>query len=97
MERRSPSWDPDELLDGSAGLRVLAFHPIHIYLNSASNEPYQALKTHVSSGGQWCPQIVDEHVNEGEGAGTILAGVIDRLAAGGGARVRDVHARWASA
>src|SRR5262249_5249495 len=43
MYSPTPQWSIDAVLD-APGLRIFDFHPVHVWLNSASFDPYERLK-----------------------------------------------------
>lgn len=90
MESRDmgrPPIDP-----ASAGLQVLAFHPIHIYLNSASMDDYARLKARVSNLAKANIAEVDEVVRRGFGMRSRFLQVVRQLQARGrSTMIRDVR------
>ncbi|MFX0053160.1 MAG: hypothetical protein ACFFCW_12755 [Candidatus Hodarchaeota archaeon] len=56
----------EELLRGS-GLKVIAFHPVHIYLNSNNIERYASVKRYLID-----KKKTDTFVNKGSGIGTLF-------------------------
>ena len=74
--------DVDELLD-APGLKVLDFHPAHVFLNSTSIDAYRR----VSHG---LPDVdLAPHVQEGDGVGTVFRAVLARVA-GRACAIRDL-------
>ena len=91
MERRTPGWHLAPLLAVASGLKVLDFHPIHIYLNSADMRQYGELKKSVARLAEARQTEVDKFINPGSGAGTLFMEVVDHLAASGrSCRIRDL-------
>jgi len=92
MEMYAPraQWSVDGLLD-PPGLRIFDFHPVHVWLNSASFEPYERLKA-TRPLGEVAPEDAAALRNDdGPGARTAFLALADRLAAlGGGAKVSDL-------
>ena len=89
MYSPTPNWDTAAALD-APGLRIFDFHPVHVWLNSASFEPYERLKA-----SRPLPEVTEEHAfgfrNGGPGAMTAFLDLADALAgAGGGARIGDM-------
>ncbi|HEY8584243.1 MAG TPA: hypothetical protein VIL49_14905 [Capillimicrobium sp.] len=90
MYSPDPSWRTAAMLD-APGLRIFDFHPVHIWLNSRSFEPYERLKTEHALG-----EVTEMQANrfraQGPGTMTAFLDLADRLAGGGGggARVRDL-------
>lgn len=66
--KTSPTWSAAPLVQ-SAGLKVLTFHPVHIYLNSPSIAYYDNARPVVATGDQ---DLIDAQVFEGDGIGTIF-------------------------
>ncbi len=92
MECSDASWrlDPIQRLDG---MKILNFHPVHVFLNCPSGEAYNAYrrlggvnaKTEAAAGAL-------KHA--GPGPATMFSEVIDHLAIrGGGECIRDLAAR----
>lgn len=80
MEQVVPDWDLLRLLDDGASLAVFDFHPIHVYLNSASMQPYQALKRAAGNLAQASAETVASFVQKGAGAGTAFSGLVRHVA-----------------
>jgi hypothetical protein len=79
-ERDVPDWSFTSLLQSGPGLKVLDFHPIHVYLNSSDGDAYRRLK-------EACPhlpdasrQLVAAHRQPSSGAGTLFDEVVSHLA-----------------
>jgi hypothetical protein len=89
MYAPDPQWKIDVVLD-APGLRVFDFHPVHVWLNSASVEPYERLKA-IGPLGERTETDAARFRNSGTGTMTAFLDLADRLAAaGGGARVCDL-------
>ncbi|HWV86398.1 MAG TPA: hypothetical protein VNZ62_13200, partial [Capillimicrobium sp.] len=90
MYSPQPDWDTEAVLD-APGLRIFDFHPVHVWLNSASFEPYERLKA-TRPLGEVAPEDAAALRNDdGPGARTAFLALADRLAAlGGGAKVSDL-------
>jgi hypothetical protein len=89
MYAPDPNWDTEAVLD-APGLRIFDFHPVHVWLNSASFEPYERLKA-----SRPLTEVTEEQAfgfrNGGPGAMTAFLALADALAhAGGGARIGDL-------
>lgn len=68
---------------GANGIRVLSFHPIHIFLNSASMENY---RNALSNSRPLLEQTVDDlrpHINEGYGVKQLFTRLLDSLDSNG--------------
>lgn len=84
-----PDWDTARLLD-APGLRIFDFHPVHVWLNSRSFEPYERLKAAkpLSEVGELDALPLR---NSGPGAMTAFLDLGDVLAkTGGGVRIGDL-------
>ena len=79
MARPDPDWDLSATLDGSGGLKVFDFHPVHVWLNSASFAPYAALKA-----AGWHEPERFRAAGDAPGARSAFLTLADRLAAAGG-------------
>ncbi len=78
-----PDWTLASLLEGGPGLKVLDFHPIHVYLNSTDGESYAGLKREVARLAEAAPDVVRRYRHDGAGAGTLFSAVVDHLASEG--------------
>jgi len=96
MLRRVPDWDLVSRTEPGDGLRILNFHPVHIALNSATLDPYRALKSRV----QWLrsatPSVIGELSQTAcPGTGTAFDAMLSWLSTRGGgstiAMLADVH------
>jgi hypothetical protein len=95
MERNIPSWCLAPHLGVGKGLKVFAFHPIHVYLNSADLEIYQALKHRVSRISEASANDLNPYIQTGEGTCVLFKEVIAHLAADGrSACIQDIYNRW---
>jgi hypothetical protein len=76
------------------GIRVLDFHPMHVYLNSKDRSAYESVKELMPLR-DLAPDDVAPFVNHGQGARTVFEEVVERLATGGESlRVRDLEKRY---
>lgn len=92
MGRITRSWSLKALLSIGEGLKVFAFHPIHIYLNSGDRSSYRALKQKVPIISEATPTALDPFVQFGEGTRTVFADLVAHLAtAGQSSCIRDIH------
>jgi hypothetical protein len=95
MERPHPCWHWAPLQAIGEGLKVLAFHPIHVLLNSAGFGPYEALKQRVPVLHQTVRNDVAACIFQGEGTQTLFTELVGYLAGTGRARrIRDICERW---
>ena len=79
MLEDEPCWEPEPLL-ALDGLAVLAFHPIHVYLNLASLRDYAALKRRLPAVAEAGRRELEELTRPGEGARTLFRRLLDALA-----------------
>jgi hypothetical protein len=89
MYSPQPNWDTEAALD-APGLRIFDFHPVHIWLNSASFAPYERLKATgpLDRVGEADALAFRHH---GEGTCHAFTDLADALArSGGGARIGDL-------
>jgi hypothetical protein len=95
MQQSAPCWRLAPLLTVGKGLKVFAFHPIHIYLNAADAKPYQALKHRVPKIAEAAPEVLDGYVHTGEGTHGLFTEVMTHLATyGQSVCIRDLYDRW---
>jgi hypothetical protein len=95
MERRDPCWQLEPLLAIGQGLKVFAFHPIHIYLNAADVQLYQALKQKIPRISEAPPDALREYVQAGNGAYSLFTELIGHLAIHGRSlAIRDIYDHW---
>ena len=78
MERPEPTWSLAELL-AVDGLKVLNFHPIHVFLNSATEAPYSALQASSASLRSADLAIAERHVNLRLGSRTVFDEAVEHL------------------
>jgi hypothetical protein len=95
MARPSPAWSLQRL-PTEPGLKVLDFHPVHVFLNSADLGPYEELKR----GATPLPDLDEATARplvNGDGAGTrdMFVQAADHLAAlDGGTTVGEIAEAW---
>jgi hypothetical protein len=77
-ELERPNWSLDPIVAGE-GLKVLNFHPIHVFLNSADGAPYQALKAAAPSLPDVDVALAQSKVNPGSGTRTLFDRAVDHL------------------
>lgn len=68
------TWDIDRVDFEAPGLRIFNFHPVHLLLNTGTEQDYLANKRHY----QEPAQLVDA-ANQGEGTATFLTALVQRL------------------
>jgi len=74
----APKWDLNAYA-GVPGYKVMAFHPVHVYLNSSSNAGYLRMKRSGRPLGKMRQDEVDPFVNQGSGARTVFIQLIEYL------------------
>jgi len=88
--------DPDWLIDPILrldGLKVLAFHPVHVYLNCPNGTTYQVFKRRRSPGSE-AASVARQLRKTGYGPATMFEQAVDYLMnRGGGERISDLAAR----
>jgi hypothetical protein len=95
MERNIPCWHLAPHLGVGKGLKIFAFHPIHIYLNSADIEIYQSLKQRMPKISEASPHVLDTYIQTGEGTCALFEEVVAHLAADGrSVCIQDIYSRW---
>ena len=98
MENHVPSWELGALLELGGGVKVFDFHPIHVYLNSASPEAYRQLKRQATRLADVTRDKTSRYVQKGEGTQKLFNQLIDHLAhVGKSARICDIGERWRAA
>jgi hypothetical protein len=78
MERAGPTWSLGDLL-AVEGLKVLNFHPIHVFLNSATGAPYSALRASSASLQSAERAVAEGHVNPRLGTRTVFDEAVEHL------------------
>lgn len=69
------SWfDVDKLLLDEPGLKVLNFHPIHVFMNTAAEEHYLTWKQHYQD-----PDALRRHIHTGAGVGSLFEALLARI------------------
>lgn len=89
--KQTPAWSASSLVQ-SPGLKVLTFHPVHIYLNSPSLAFYDEMRPLVSSGTQ---DQIAANTYKGDGIGTLFRNLCRRLGTAGSdlilSRIADLN------
>ncbi len=92
MECTDASWRLEPIL-ALEGLKILDFHPVHVFLNCPSGEAYDAYRR-LGEANADTEAAARALKRTGPGPATTFAEVIDHLAArGGGERIGDLAAR----
>lgn len=95
MERPRSEWSLPTLLGDAPGLKVFAFHPIHLTLNGADTGPYQALKARRPRLPAATEEDVADLARTGPGPSTLFEALLRLLAArGGGRRLSQIADAW---
>ncbi len=92
LEHREPCMDGFEALAGVEGLKVFNFHPIHIYLNSRTMQPYETVKRLRPRLTEVTDAEASPYVEQGMGTRALFLWLLDRI--GAARRIRDIHAEW---
>jgi hypothetical protein len=79
MERPYPLWRIESLVKVK-GLKIFAFHPIHIYINSSTIFSYTELKKNIPNLMDAPKSLIDKSINKGEGTITMFHELIEYLA-----------------
>ena len=75
---RNSSFGLEDLRLDTPGLKVLGFHPIHVFMNTSSAAHYASYKEHYQN-----PAELQKHVNRrSPGAGTMFRSLLDHLSGG---------------
>ncbi len=90
MELRPAVWDAGRIAAAAPGIKVINFHPIHVYLNSSTMEPYRKLGPLQSCSESDAARLVES----GTGARTVFEGLVDSLAGGGSWRIAELRERF---
>lgn len=94
FELPEPNWSLTPLLKVS-GLKVMNFHPIHVYLNSATGENYQRLKQQVPRLVQLVRDDVQPFIHKGIGTRIMFEEAVALLSAAPRSQnLRDVYLQW---
>lgn len=94
MEQHAPCWRLASFLAVGEGLKVFAFHPVHIYLNT-NRERYQALKKQVPHISEATPEMLRHYVETGEGPYTLFMELIRHLGTHNQSLcIQDIYGRW---
>ena len=95
MQQPTSHWRLNALLGVEPGLKVFAFHPLHVFLNSDAVVRYEALKGRHSKISELSESEAARLVRPGPGAGTLFTEILEFMAdRGGGLRFQDVLRRW---
>jgi hypothetical protein len=93
-QKPEPSWLLAPLV-GVPGLKVMGFHPIHVFLNSAAAETYDSVKRAFPRLHEASREALASFAHQGEGTRTIFRELLDYLSERGRSmRISDVYERW---
>lgn len=91
MEAGEPSWRLSSLLGDGGGLKVLDFHPIHVYLNSSDLRSYSTLKSGTPHLSETTPQELEPFVGDSDGTRRLFLEVVTHLSQRGHSmRLKDL-------
>lgn len=90
FERPNPCWKYENL-GKSEGLRVFVFHPIHIFLNSATKSSYEEIKQKTSPLSDVTIRELENYVLPGEGTKSMFLDLISHvIEMKSGVRLKDI-------
>jgi hypothetical protein len=78
MAQPDPAWSVAPLL-ATPGLKVLNFHPVHVFLNAVDTTPYAALQAASPSLREADRTIAERHVRSGPGIRSVLDEAVEHL------------------
>jgi hypothetical protein len=86
-----PCWHLEKIAALGPGLKVINFHPVHIYLNSSALNNYQTLKQQHQRLSDWTPDVAAPYMRPGEvGAQSLFIRAADFLATKRSWRMNDL-------
>ena len=86
----APDWHVAESALADPGLKIFAFHPFHVVLNTVDYGLYERLKAQAPLN-RWTPALVDPQRHDGPGPRTVFLDLLRHLARrGGGRRLSDL-------
>ncbi len=88
MDEEKPIWRFSSEILNIPGIKIFAFHPIHIILNTNSFEKYQQLKQKRPLQ-KWDQRFVEEHNNRNKGPRNLFLDLVDHLT-NNGKRIQDL-------
>jgi hypothetical protein len=92
MAQTDPAWSVEPLLAGP-GLKVLNFHPVHVFLNAADTGPYAAVQAASPSLRQADRAVAERHAHSGPGTRTVFDEAVEHLRRAGGSATISTIAR----
>ena len=95
MGQVHPSWVIDPCTIAADGIKIINFHPIHLYLNMMSLEKYLALKQEVPDVSSATERDLSRYVTDGDGPRNLLLTFIEHLSHGNESwRIKDICETW---
>lgn len=79
LHRPEPCWECDPGIISLPGLKVFSFHPIHVFLNSASMVSYNQLKQSCGSLSATSESDATQLIAAGRGTGTYFKDLVDHI------------------
>jgi hypothetical protein len=79
INRPLPGWKTTSLITSADDVKVFAFHPMHVYLNSPNAQPYQKAKERSSRINVLQPADLETLIYSGEGDRTFFLKLIQNL------------------
>lgn len=79
MGRPNPCFEIGTILSKGAGLKIINFHPMHVYLNSNSMELYESVKEIKEDLFDLKEKDISSHINSGNGVQTMFSDTVKYL------------------
>lgn len=93
-QKPEPCWDLQALIN-IKGLKVMCFHPIHIYLNSSDENAYLNLKKDIKDITKLKPDIAKKYIQKGKGTKTFFLDLLNHISNQDKSFcIRDVYHAW---
>jgi hypothetical protein len=83
------NWSPDQMETGEGGVKIYAFHPFHVMLNTRKYALYETLKRDRPLP-EWSRKYIDAHVTAGIGPQTAFQELLAMLSNIDSFRMRDL-------
>jgi hypothetical protein len=90
IEHEAPRFELGELLAGGGGLKILNFHPTHVFLNSRTTAAYAQLKLRAPRLSDLTEEVAQGCITEGPGTQTMFRQALEHLAKRESWRVHDL-------
>ena len=91
MAQPAPNWNAEPFFDDVPGLKVLTFHPLHVYLNGATMGPYEQLKQISPHLAEVTQAQITPLVQDGAGPGQLFRDLVERLQGISAGCIRDLR------